>query len=419
MSLIWQHRVEHLAVDEPYPIQDPLGQFFPKQGSMVNSSNYMPISVVMGEWWVHSRQPLAPYHGMGGGKLPYLYHALDDRRAARDAAFMFCKWAYLYPTITENQMLGYAVLAPSTDYQMDLRLKRNRFGYMRTNNLMIGLVECYEYLFDYIQGNEELAKAVHRYIPSIPTEEDVRQMIETRLLQYAAKQVIRFQRWDDKSTPTYLMKIAAVQQDPDVTRPWMESLWKRTYIYPYGSGIGPVTSWTLSTEIFSWRDISNRRQLAALVGLVPTPHSSGDDEREQGISKSGRAELRDLMIEIAWGWLRFQPDSELTKWYQRRFDDGTKRNRKIGIVAVARKLLEWILGHAPYVIPSASAIESLATFGPTKVVGLGGRYANRTASPVLGGGMRIKRRVGPQTLGGLRITAERSTATATGMTTGA
>ena len=83
------------------------------------------------------------------------------------------------------------------------------------------------------------------------------------------------------------------------------------------------------------------------------------------------------------------------------------------------KLLEWILGHAPYVIPSASAIESLATFGPTKVVGLGGRYANRTASPVLGGGMRIKRRIGPQTLGGLRITAERSTATATGMTTGA
>jgi transposase len=105
------------------------------------------------------------------------------------------------------------------------------------------------------------------------------------------------------------------------------------------SGIGPVTAWTLSTEIFSWRDIANRRQLAALVGLVPTPHASGDEEREQGISKSGRGELRVLMIEIAWGWLMFQPDSELSKWYQRRFNDGTKRNRKIGIVALARKLL--------------------------------------------------------------------------------
>jgi len=104
-------------------------------------------------------------------------------------------------------------------------------------------------------------------------------------------------------------------------------------------GIGPVTSWTLSTEVFSWRDIANRRQLAALVGLVPTPHDSGDEEREQGISKSGRGELRVLMIEIAWGWLTHQPDSDLSKWYRQRFADGTKRNRKIGIVALARKLL--------------------------------------------------------------------------------
>ena len=105
------------------------------------------------------------------------------------------------------------------------------------------------------------------------------------------------------------------------------------------SGIGPVTAWTLSTEIFLWRDIANRRQLAALVGLVPTPNCSGDDQREQGISKSGRGELRVLMIEIAWGWLIHQPQSDLAKWYRERFGDGTKRNRKIGIVALARKLL--------------------------------------------------------------------------------
>jgi transposase len=104
-------------------------------------------------------------------------------------------------------------------------------------------------------------------------------------------------------------------------------------------GIGPVTAWTLATEIFSWRDIANRRQLAALAGLTPTPHDSGGEEKEQGISKSGRGELRALLIEIAWGWLRHQPDSELSQWYQRRFADGTKRNRKIGIVALARKLL--------------------------------------------------------------------------------
>lgn len=104
-------------------------------------------------------------------------------------------------------------------------------------------------------------------------------------------------------------------------------------------GIGAVTAWTLSTEVFSWRDIKNRRQLAALAGLTPTPHDSGGEEKEQGISKSGRGEIRALMIEIAWGWLRHQPDSDLARWYHERFADGTKRNRKIGIVALARKLL--------------------------------------------------------------------------------
>ena len=104
-------------------------------------------------------------------------------------------------------------------------------------------------------------------------------------------------------------------------------------------GIGQVSSWTLAAEVFSWRDIQNRRQLGALAGLTPTPHASGSEAKEQGISQSGRGELRALLIEIAWGWLKFQPESELAQWYQRRFADGTSRNRKRGIVALARKLL--------------------------------------------------------------------------------
>jgi len=103
-------------------------------------------------------------------------------------------------------------------------------------------------------------------------------------------------------------------------------------------GIGPVSSWTLSAEIFSWRDVANRRQLGALAGLVPTPHDSGSQEREQGISKAGRGDIRALMIEIAWGWLTWQPQSELAQWFHRKFQN-TKRSRKRGIVAVARKLL--------------------------------------------------------------------------------
>lgn len=104
-------------------------------------------------------------------------------------------------------------------------------------------------------------------------------------------------------------------------------------------GIGSNSAWLYVMEFFGWREIRNRRQLGSLAGLTPTPHDSGDMRREQGISKAGNRRIRAMAIEIAWGWLRFQPDSELSQWYQRRFGEGSTRLRKIGIVALARKLL--------------------------------------------------------------------------------
>lgn len=104
-------------------------------------------------------------------------------------------------------------------------------------------------------------------------------------------------------------------------------------------GLGEVGGWNLSMEIFSWREIKNRRQLGRLSGLTPTPFHSGNLRREQGIEKAGLRWIRPLAVELAWGWLRFQPDSEITRWFNARFARGSKRSRKIGIVAVARKLL--------------------------------------------------------------------------------
>jgi len=92
-------------------------------------------------------------------------------------------------------------------------------------------------------------------------------------------------------------------------------------------------------EFFGWRQFKSRKQVASLAGLTPTPFSSGDDSREQGISKAGNCRIRSMMIEIAWLWLRYQPESELTLWYQARFAGGGKRMRRIGIVALARRLL--------------------------------------------------------------------------------
>jgi transposase len=79
--------------------------------------------------------------------------------------------------------------------------------------------------------------------------------------------------------------------------------------------------------------------VGALAGLTPTPYQSGESNREQGIAKAGNRHVRAMAIEIAWGWLRFQPESHLTRWYQERFGHGSSRLRRIGIVALARKLL--------------------------------------------------------------------------------
>ena len=76
-----------------------------------------------------------------------------------------------------------------------------------------------------------------------------------------------------------------------------------------------------------------------MVGLTPTPYDSGKSEREQGISKAGNKHVRGLIVELAWLWLRWQPGSALSQWYERRFGCGNKRARKVGIVALARKLL--------------------------------------------------------------------------------
>jgi transposase len=116
-------------------------------------------------------------------------------------------------------------------------------------------------------------------------------------------------------------------------------------------GVGANSAWLYVMEFFGWRQIRNRRELAALAGLTPTPYQSGGSCREQGISKAGNRRLRMMAVEIAWCWLQYQPRSGLSQWYQQRFGAGNSRQRRIGIVALARKLLvalwQYLEGGAP------------------------------------------------------------------------
>jgi transposase len=103
-------------------------------------------------------------------------------------------------------------------------------------------------------------------------------------------------------------------------------------------GVGEISAGTLSAELFAWRQFTAGSQVAAVVGLTPTPARSDHQVRERGISRQGNGHVRALSVELAWAWRRWQPDSALSQWFHARFGQHG-RARRIGIVAVARKLV--------------------------------------------------------------------------------
>jgi transposase len=103
-------------------------------------------------------------------------------------------------------------------------------------------------------------------------------------------------------------------------------------------GIGVKSAWLSVMAFFAWRDFQTPQQVGALAGLTPTPYQSGQSRRELGIAKAGHRHIRAMAIEIAWAWRRFQPDSALSQWSERRFGAGSARLRQLGIVALARKV---------------------------------------------------------------------------------
>lgn len=104
-------------------------------------------------------------------------------------------------------------------------------------------------------------------------------------------------------------------------------------------GIGVPSAWVLVMESLGWRQVNNRKEVGGSVGLVGTPYDSGESFRELGISKAGNARVRSLLVELAWLWIRYQPDSNITKWFNERYGGQGKRSKRIGIVGVARRLM--------------------------------------------------------------------------------
>ena len=123
--------------------------------------------------------------------------------------------------------------------------------------------------------------------------------------------------------------------------------------------IGPVSAYVLGREVFGWRQFANRRQVGAFLGLTPTPYQSGSSSREQGITKAGPRQIRGLAIELAWIWLRHQSGSALAQWYEKRFAAAGPRMRRVGIVALARRLMIDLWRYVEFgVIPEGAELKT-------------------------------------------------------------
>jgi transposase len=172
---------------------------------------------------------------------------------------------------------------------------------------------------------------------TLPTQlENLRQWDGAKLPPLLHQRLLReFQRWQLIDRQIHELEAERMAKIRDDKTPHVEKVRRLLNL----KGIGDNGAWLLVFEFFAWRVIKNRRELASLAGLTPTPFSSGESQREQGISKAGNRRVRFMITELAWGWLRYQPESELSQWYMRRFGHGNKRLRKVGIMALARKLL--------------------------------------------------------------------------------
>ena len=124
-------------------------------------------------------------------------------------------------------------------------------------------------------------------------------------------------------------------------------------------GVAATSASTLLDEGLVWRAFRNRREVGGLLGFAPTPYESGALRQDHGISRAGNARLQAVSIQLAWNWVRWQRGSPLTRWYRDRFG-GSKRLRRIGIVAVARRLVIALWRYATTGVVPADAMVKVA-----------------------------------------------------------
>jgi transposase len=315
--------------------------------------------------------------------LPEGCRVVSCYEAGRDG-FWLHRW--LLSQGVENRVVD------SSSIEVNRRSRRAKTDRLDAQKLLTQLIR-------FTQG-EEKAFSVLR-VPS-PEQEDVRQgprelsslkkertLHTNRLKGLLASQGVRLpvrrdfleqleqvRLWDGRPVPDQLKQrlqreherlLLLQQQIKDLERQRREALRQASLPQDHQKvqkllrlrAIGDNSSWLLVCEVFGWRQFKNRRELGGASGFAPMPYQSGTSDHDQGISKAGNRRVRAMLIEIAWAWLRFQPQSRLTLWFQQRFGPVSGRSRRVGIVALARRLLIALWRYVHHdIVPDGAVLKS-------------------------------------------------------------
>jgi transposase len=338
------------------------------------------------------------YQTVAGGDYLALSEAVlkakDTLGLAEDAPVILCYEAgrdgfYPYRRLTESGYRVYVIDAASIEVS---RRKR------RANSDGIDVAKLIELLNRYEGGEKKALRVVN--VPSEKTE-DLRQLPREREELLAERQQV----WNRMSSLLFLQGYREIPGSARELKQWLaerqgvgpylrsrlEREWVRlellesqlkeverkeaAWLPAHGDealvakvarltqlgGFGVISAWVWVTEVFGWRGFRHRREVGGALGLTPTPYSSGEEDREQGIRKAGNWRARKMLIELTWCWLRYQPDSTLSQGDEKRFGRGSKRQKRVGIVALARRLAVAIWRYLDYgVVPEGARLKGAA-----------------------------------------------------------
>jgi hypothetical protein len=213
---------------DPYPFKDDgLGLLYPSTNKPGEGRVWAPIAYAL------SQRTRSYLNDAGRASLEWVNTGNAD--AARDGAVKLIRFALAFPSLDDGNTLNALVREPAA-FNRGYRARSRESG----GGVALGHFEfqfrvaaTYDRLFSYIQGNEELARSIGRFVPSVKSSADLIQLLDVYLLQTHAKRILRYHYQGDGREPAMLADVAAVLGDNAVTEPWMQWLFARTFYYPH------------------------------------------------------------------------------------------------------------------------------------------------------------------------------------------